>query len=50
METLKQLIAEQIQSIVTGHIPYQEKLTEVDKKDLEDFSRCLLILQRDNKG
>jgi len=48
MEKYKQLLAGQIESILSAYNPYLDKLNEGEKKDLEDITKCLQILKSDS--
>ena len=49
MEALKQIIADQIQSIVTFYNPYLDKLSDNEKMDLKDLDTCLQILEKNSE-
>ena len=47
MEKLKQIIADQIESILSVYNPYQDKLSDKQKQDLAGFKECLQILKKE---
>lgn len=48
MTYCKQLIINQMESILSVYNPYPDKLNEGEKKDLEEMTLCLEILKKDN--
>lgn len=48
MEKLKQLLAGQIETVLSMYNPYLDKLSEEEKEHLDDFNKCLEILKKDN--
>lgn len=47
METLRNLLSEQLESIVSCYNPYQDKLSEEQRQDLAGFKECLQILKKE---
>lgn len=47
MENYKQMLAGQIELILSIYNPYVENLNDQEKGHLEDFTKCLEILKKE---
>jgi hypothetical protein len=47
MEAFKNLLSEQLESVISTYSPYQNKLRDEEKQDLAGFKECLSILKKE---
>lgn len=47
MSTIKSLLIEQIQSVISSYSPYLDLLSEQGRKDYQELNQCLEILKKE---